>query len=397
MNRMILFGGSFNPVHLGHLWMAQAALETLDGDAVVFMPTGDSPHKEVDLPAAHRGRMVELACAENRNFVYSDYEISQSRPSYTIHTVEHFLQKNPKCRISLLIGEDSLLTFHTWKEYKKLLGLVTLAVVPRFHGLHADADERVRHLVELGARIHYIPMKRIEISSTWVRNRAKIGQSLKNFVPDSVADYIHAHALYQDANLKPLLERLAKSIGPRRYSHSLRVAQTAAGLAKRHGLDEKKAFLAGLLHDCAKGQEEALLANPLIHSAFTGRNEDPALWHTELGALAANELYGTDDEAILQAIRLHTTGAPGMSGLDKVVYIADKTEPGRSDPMNESLRTIAEENLDEGLFHVLQASIAWLKQNGQDIHPDSDALNKIFQKERQFDRKNRFDPENTAG
>lgn len=391
MKRMILFGGSFNPVHFGHIWMAQAALENLGAKQVVFMPTGDSPHKEVTLPAGHRGEMVRRVCEENPGFVYSDFEIRRSEPSYTIRTVEHILSEEPDQKIWLLMGEDSFLQFHLWKEYEKLLQKVILAVIPRHHDLPLAIEEQEEKLRGLGGKIHWIPMPRIELSSTAIRRRRLYGRTIKNTVPDSVAAYIQEQGLYRDPQMTDALSRLQEQLGTWRYEHSLRVAETAEHLARLHGVDTTRARWAGLLHDAAKGHEDTLLRDKEIRSSFSHFEEPESLWHTYLGPEMAKRTYGITDPEILRAIRLHTTGGADMTPLDKIVFIADKTEPGRRDPINRRLLLLAEKDLEEGFYRVLQASLAYLEQKQLTMHPDTRELYQSLKKERQFDRKNGTD------
>lgn len=376
MKRMILFGGSFNPVHIGHLWMAQAAREVLSAQTVVFMPTGDSPHKKVHTAAAHRARMVQLACAPVPGFVFSGLEVQKEGPSYTIQTVKHLLKEDPERKITLLIGEDSLLQFHTWKSYEELLSLVTLAVVPRFHAIDADTGVQMQRLFDRGAKIHGIPMPRIELSSTQIRKRARLGRTLSHLVPRDVANYIEEQKLYRDERTDAVLERLQRTLSLARYQHSLRVAETAERLAEIHGVDPEQALVAGLLHDSAKGREEELLSDETVRDNFNEEKEARSLWHTYLGPGVAAGEYGVDDQAVLDAIRRHTTADLEMTRLDKILYIADKTEPGRSDPENPGLLRLAERDLDEAFFRVMEASVHYLKANGLQVHP---VTNKIYQ------------------
>ena len=396
MNRMILFGGSFNPIHIGHLWMARAAMETLGAGEVLFMPTGDSPHKGSMLSARHRGEMVRLACADNEGFVFSDYEIRAPYPSYTIRTVDHLLQEDPERKIWLLIGDDSLLQFHTWKEYETLLQKVTLAVVPRHHTMDTDTKEQIRLLREKGASIHRIPMNRIELSSTWLRQRARLGKTLQNYVPETVRRYIDRYALYEEEELSEMLGKLKRSIGTRRYAHSLRVAETARDLAEIHGYDKEKALFAGLLHDCAKGREDDYLKDPLVRKSFHETDEPKPLWHTYIGPAVAKRFYGVDDADVLRAIVHHTTGHETMKPLDKILYIADKTEPGRSDPANVELLALAKTDLEEAFYRVMEASVGYLREKGQLVHPHTEKLFTQLQKERQFDGKNKFDSQDAS-
>ena len=112
--------------------------------------------------------------------------------------------------------------------------------------MDTDTKEQIRLLREKGASIHRIPMNRIELSSTWLRQRARLGKTLQNYVPETVRRYIDRYALYEEEELSEMLGKLKRSIGTRRYAHSLRVAETARDLAEIHGYDKEKALFAGL-------------------------------------------------------------------------------------------------------------------------------------------------------
>lgn len=368
MTRIALFGGSFNPIHIGHLWMAQAMRESLGADTVLFMPTGDSPHKGDMLLAEHRTAMVELVCSENEGFVCSRYEVNKKEISYTVRTVEHICKKYPDAKIDLLIGQDSFLQIHTWKEYKSLVRMVKLIVVPRVTELTGSLNEQYEKLAKKGARIHFLQMPVIQLSSTEIRDRVRNGRSIQNRVPESVRKYIEAHGLYEDSEWRELRNRVKMRLSRSRFEHSLRVSEKAVELARRHGLDETKAAIAGLLHDCAKGIENEVLKDPYIADAFLHHAEPKELWHTELGPLVAATEYGVSDPEILRAIRAHTTAIHPMQPLDMVIYLADKLEPGRHDPNNVRYRNIAKEDLTRGFAEVLEASIRYLKDNGMPVH-----------------------------
>ena len=170
---------------------------------------------------------------------------------------------------------------------------------------------------------------------------------------------------------RELSRRLKKS----RYEHSLGVADTAAFLARRFGMDEEKARLAGLLHDCARAfPNEALRAEADARGILYGEVERtmPLLLHAPLGAHIAREVYGVEDADVLCAIARHTVGGAAMSPLDKIIYFADMMEPTRDYPGVEELRRLAREaSLDEMTLAGLTRSIAFVLEKGHLIHPDT--------------------------
>ena len=168
---------------------------------------------------------------------------------------------------------------------------------------------------------------------------------------------------------------LKSRLKPGRYRHSLGVADTAAFLARRFGVNEEKAYIAGLLHDCAREysndsmKEEAVRRNIPI-----GAVEDamPLLLHAYIGACRIAECYGVEDEEIAQAVWRHTVGGAGMTDLDKIIYFADMIEPNRDYPEVEELRQFArEKSLDEMLLKGLSESIIFVIQKGSLVHHDT--------------------------
>lgn len=381
--KIALFGGSFNPIHIGHLWMANAALQYAGADQVLFMPTGDAPHKGQMLDGDTRYAMVKKAIKGTPQYALSDYEIKTPGKSYTIKTLEH-LQKGDDT-FGLLIGEDSFLQIHTWYEYEELITRVPLWVVPRHTDISLSVQSQYARLTALGATIQFLPMGRIEISSTDIRRRVRFHQPIRAMVPKDVEAYIHENQLYRDAHADQMIQGLQEDIAPKRMAHILRVAYWMDELAKQHGIDEKETMEAALLHDSAKGIEKKLLDDSWYSERFTMQDEDKALWHEELGMLRAQKKYGVTNEDVLRAIRVHTTGAHPMQPLDKLLYIADKTEPGRPGPKNIALRRLAKDDLDEAFYQTMQESIHYIETNQQQVHPWTHELN-MKEKERRIDQ-----------
>ena len=169
-------------------------------------------------------------------------------------------------------------------------------------------------------------------------------------------------------------EMLRGTLNPKRYIHSLGVCDTAVRLARLYGADEEKAYLAGLLHDCAKcydGEgQRAVCEKYGVHLT-----EDdilcPPVIHAPLGAAVARAEYGIEDEEILRAIALHTTGGRDMTVLDKIIYISDMTEPSRDYPGVEELRSAAENGLDRAMLLSLRRTLEFNLAKNKIIHPDT--------------------------
>lgn len=189
-----IFGGTFDPIHHGHLIAAQAAVEALNLDRVVFMPSAHPPHKETPsvTPYPDRKHMVELAIKGNEKFMVTDLETKRPEPSYTVATLEILHQEFPQSdyHLILLIGADNLLEFRHWKEPKKIIDQIEVVVLARPGYRQSDAPEIIR------GKAQWVQIPLIEISSTDIRNRISRNLSIQYQVPNTVADYIDKKNLY---------------------------------------------------------------------------------------------------------------------------------------------------------------------------------------------------------
>lgn len=196
-SRIGVFGGTFNPPHLGHMLCAQAAVEQLGLDRLLFVPTAAPPHKEIaDDPGAEvRATLVEAAVAGDARFAVSRLELLRDGPSYTVDTLRDLRAEDPDRELTLIIGGDMALSFHTWREPESIVKLARLGVVEREE---IDDDTIRRALSGLGgAQVDYFSMIRCDISSTLVRTRAAAGASLRYLVPEAVAALIESRQLYR--------------------------------------------------------------------------------------------------------------------------------------------------------------------------------------------------------
>lgn len=168
-------------------------------------------------------------------------------------------------------------------------------------------------------------------------------------------------------------KKLKKELDKERYAHTLGVMYTAAALAMAHQADMEQAMYAGLLHDCAKclsNHEKIKICKKHKIPISASEEKSPFLLHAKLGAYFARKRYGVEDREILHAIQVHTTGAPGMNTLDKIIYIADYVEPNRGKAPNlAEVRKLAFEGLDKAMLKILSDTLNYLERKGGEVDP----------------------------
>lgn len=194
-----LFGGSFDPVHTGHLLAVQDAREALGLDRVVFVPAAVSPFKTDDLPASgeHRAAMLEAATADLPWAEVNRIELERDGVSYTIDTARALAAERPKAQWTLLIGMDNLRSFHKWREAEELIDLVDVVTLAR-PGSRRPRTLSLPPRLEMKMLARIIRSRRIDISSTEIRQRVRAGKAINNLVPAAVLDYIRRHRLYAE-------------------------------------------------------------------------------------------------------------------------------------------------------------------------------------------------------
>jgi nicotinate-nucleotide adenylyltransferase len=189
-----LFGGTFDPVHTAHVALARAALNAFDLDEVRWIPTGQPWQKGWTITdAVHREAMVRLAIEGEPRFKLDRIEIERSGPSYTLDTVKALVAAEPGTEWVLIIGQDQYAGLHTWRDWRVLLGLVTLAVANR-PGPVREADAEVQRFAHQA-----VPLPMLDVSSTAIRDDVAGGQDYTQLVPPQVARYIETHGLYQSS------------------------------------------------------------------------------------------------------------------------------------------------------------------------------------------------------
>lgn len=196
-----LMGGTFDPIHIGHLVTAEEARQQFSLDYVIFIPSGLPPHKDKEevSPAEHRYLMTTLAVMSNPSFIVSRVEVDKQEPSYTIDTIRYFTARGaPGANLFFITGADAILEIFTWKDYAALMGLCTFIAVSRpEYPLEKLGEITEKLCPELKSKIHLLEIPALAISSTFIRKRAALGKTIKYLTPEPVEQYIKKHGLYK--------------------------------------------------------------------------------------------------------------------------------------------------------------------------------------------------------
>ena len=381
MERIGIYGGSFNPVHLGHIRGAEAAAKELNLDRVIFLPaksvhSGAVP-KELEA-GTHRLRMLQIAAEGSAFLEVSDLELS-GKTKYTWESLERFREVYPSATLYLILGSDLLGNLDSWVSIGQILELADIAVLRRGEkGEQMLLDRQLPVLEAMGARIHLLSNETLTISSTQLRRLLAFGCGA-SFLPQAVGAYIREQGLYHvNANWKNLpmeeLEQVVISLlNPNRVAHVLGCRDTAVELARRWGADETDAARAGILHDVTKALDGPL---QLTVCAEYGRilsdfsRKYAKTLHALTGSLVAERIFG-ENEAVVSAIRHHTTGKPDMSLLEKIIYVADYMEPNRDIPGVEELRRLAFTDIPAALKLGLEMTLEHLNRQGSEVARES--------------------------
>ena len=383
MERIGIYGGTFNPPHVGHIQAAKQAVSTLGLTKLLMIPAYAPPHKAV-LPsnsprARQRLEMLRIAAADCPQIEVSDLELKREGISYTWETLETVKKLYPGAELVLLMGTDMFLTFDTWKNPEKILGEVTLGVFYRGDkGEKAAALKQKETLEARGARVVLVHNDVIVISSTQMR-RLLAFRCAGEFLPAGVLDYIREYNLYDTrTNWKNLpmdkLEQVVVSLlNPNRVRHVLGCRDTAVALAERWGADVTDAARAGILHDITKAIDGPLQLT--LCDAYGKLLDDfskryPRTLHALTGSMVAQRIFG-ENPAVVSAIESHTTGKANMTLLEKIIYVADYMEPNRDFPGVEKLRELAFTDLDGALKLGLEMTLEHLKAQGAEVSPAS--------------------------
>ena len=382
MERIGIYGGTFNPPHVGHIRAAQSAAEELQLDRLLMIPTRIAPHKQIPEGSPspeQRLEMLKIATGGSIKLQVCDIELRRDGPSYSYETVAQLRAERPEAEIFFLMGSDMFLSFLQWRNPEKILAEATLGVFCRGSKGEKDAIQHQKTKLEaMGARVVLLNNPVIDISSTQMR-RLLVFRCADFLLPPFVADYIREEGLYgtgRDYKNLSMEELEAVAIplhNPKRVPHVLGCRDTAARLAKIWGVDENVAARAGLLHDITKALDGPLQLTlcqeyGTILDDFSAKY--PKTLHALTGSLVADRIFGESAE-IVAAIRSHTTGKANMTTLEKIIYVADYMEPNRDFPGVDELRHLAETDLDAALKCGLEMTLAHLARQGSRVSPET--------------------------
>lgn len=377
--KICVYGGSFNPPHIGHLAAAKAAIRQIGPDKMLVIPDRAAPHKDMaaDSPTPEqRFELTRLTFSDEPGVEVSDMELRREGKSYSADTLRQLLEHYPSAQLYLLVGTDMLCSFEQWRDFEWILQNVILTAAARDAGDDEKIKSEAQTLTEkYGARLEIIDAPAVPAASTELRAllRQRLGRELMH--PAAYARVIQLRLYGAEPEWEWLREQAYAMLKPQRVRHVQGVEEEARRLALRWGTDPELAAEAGILHDITKKldlNQQLLLCEEygIITDELERSNEK--LLHSKTGAAIARARFGVCDE-VYTAIEWHTTGRPDMSMPEKVLYIADYIEPARDFEGVERLRNLSYEDIDAAMELGLRMSLEDIVSRGNEPHKNSAA------------------------
>ena len=351
--KIVLFGGTFDPVHSEHVKLAKGALRELSPDKLIILPAFIPPHKAgAAAPAEDRLNMARIAFAFDERIEVSGYEMERGGNSYSYLTVGHFRSLYPDAEITFLIGGDSFFDFERWVHPEIIAAESRIAVVSRGEFTEKLMARNAEFERTHGYRAKILSFTGDATSSTFIRFALMLGLNVN--LPDGISEYIAKKGLYRGGEM---FDYISAHLKEKRLMHTAGVIECALSLNRQLGLDRNKVITACALHDVAK------YMHPSDFPSFKKTGEMPnSVVHAFLGEHVAREVLGITDEDVLSAIRYHTTGRAAMTDLEKLVYTADLLERSRDYPGVDKLRKLTNENFEVGFCECMRQGYKHLKQ-----------------------------------
>jgi nicotinate-nucleotide adenylyltransferase len=382
-NSLAIMGGTFDPIHNGHLLVAQEVFSNLKVEKIIFMPTGVSKHKKTSIATKeHRYMMTLLATNSNSNFYVSSMETERMGNTYTADTLNDIKKIcNSNTKIYFVVGADTLQNMTTWKSPRDVFSNCEIVVVNRASNNIKNLSLQIQTLKETySCLIHYIEMPSFEISSTEIRERVQCDKSIKYLLPEVVEQYIYKNRLYSyPYKIEYIASKVKNKLSKRRYCHTEGVVKEAIKLAKCHGVEADKAHIAAILHDYAKELStkdmlELCDKYSIRLSEFCNNNVN--LMHGAIASELCKMEFGIVDDDIINAIKNHTIGHANMSLLEKIIFVADIVEPSRfgiSESVDNDIlkiRYVMCTNIDKAMLLALEMKINYTKGK-TDVHSEA--------------------------
>ncbi len=368
--RVLLFGGTFDPPHRGHAALLAAAARRILPDRILIIPAYHAPLKGMpETPARDRLALLRLWLRESlprpvRDVARIDErELRSRRRVYTIETLRQVRAAHPGAELNVVVGSDAAAQFPRWRDPSGLKGLARW-----WTGLRPGTSGRVPpHFSILPGRFPEEASRRLRRTLTW-------GENTGNALGPGVEAKIARRGLYGAG----LLARLRAMLKTGRYAHTLAVARLAEELAGRHGLDAGRARLAGLLHDCGRSIPVSRMPGYVrrhgvaVPCASQTIRRAPLLLHAYISADLAARRLGVSDPEVLSAVRRHTLGAPNMTPLDRLLYVADAASTDRRYPGVGRLRRLARLDLDKAFRECVRRKLAHARAADGWLHPQTE-------------------------
>mgnify|MGYP004551499663 CR=1 FL=1 len=347
MDSIVIYGGSFDPIHNGHIRTALASSRYFNAK-VIFVPAKNPRFKVPDSTPKQRLDMLKLAIKDldPSNFKISLFEMdSNDEVNYSIDTVRYFKNKYKQSNLYFLIGADEANSFSKWKEAEAIASIVKIVYVPR-PGVKVDKENIKKY------NMICLPFNKTgEVSSSGVRKLESID------IPLSVREYIEENGLY-------FIKELKKVESQHRLSHSISVANLSYRIAVSNKIENRDDYyISGLLHDLGKDLEASKAKSIMLNNYPNYVSFPFWTYHQFLGVFLAKKIFDIDNKEILEAIKFHATGNKNMTVMGKVIYAADKIEPSRGYDSS-ALISACLSNYEDGFIKVLKANREYLEKKG---------------------------------
>jgi nicotinate-nucleotide adenylyltransferase len=374
-----ILGGSFDPIHLAHIQLAKAAYEQFKLDSVIFLPSGNHSHnpKKTIAPPYRRLEMIKLSIQDYPYFQVSEYELEKRGDSYTAETLDYFTQIYPEYQFYYIIGADTLFKMDSWYYPERCMKKAIFLVGNRMGHSLEEINQQISKITgAYGGQIELIEMKGMEISSTMIRDLLANEKDASPYLKPLVSEYIQENHLYHKGMTENLTMAVKRRMSAGRFLHTLGVVEVAQSLAVKYGVDVERAKIAALLHDVAKSlsvEESIEICNNTEDPITEEELLSPKVLHAKVGAVIAQKEFHIEDLEILNAIRYHTTGRPNMTTLEKIIFIADFIEPGRTKAPNlDKIRKESMIDLNRCVFMIIRDTLQYLKDCGSHIDERSE-------------------------
>ncbi|MBI4063969.1 MAG: bis(5'-nucleosyl)-tetraphosphatase (symmetrical) YqeK [Elusimicrobia bacterium] len=354
MNRILVYGGAFDPVHKGHLALLAAAQAQIRPAKTLIVPSPDcGVQKDKTLfPASIRLTMLRAATENLTPSQILTYEMRRRQPTYTWQTLNFIKNRWPGSIIYFLLGSDNFPYLLSWRKARSVINDPRIFfAIGRRAGFSRNLKSNAldpKFLILKGA---FPAVSSSALRSALLNPRGRRSTVLKLIDPAAAL-----HLKKHDALIALARAYIKTYLPAARERHSVAVARLAVGLARIHGVDVKRAELAALLHDASRFKEKF-------------KNTKEAILHGSLSAKIARETFGVTGQDILEAIRHHTVGRPSMKKLARLIYVADLASYDRTFPEAKMVRRLAQKNLHLALREAVAVKIRYLKSQNQYIHP----------------------------